>query len=591
MSQLISLEDLTIITVDEIPSSLSSTITDDMNNNYLIIYDGYLHAGLMDIFQSKLILIPIQSNKLESQEGSSYELATYNYNPNLLNEAVNNIENIDISSLKGKSIIMNEAAIQYYNLNYNLNDLGCCNDKYCSPNYNSDNIDQYCDTGCRVENYYSINVCMPDDSILDLTRADSSNIKPPTPKTPTPRPTKPTPRPPRPGPGPGPGPSPKPGPTPGPTFGPSPKPVPPAPPVPIPKGLLLGGWNNCQNDTWKPEWGCNTLLIGPYGGKVTNADTSKYKNVIWTVGGQGVSASTSTLNSMSNDITSYNAKGMGKINGVCFDCEDGSFKTDQIHSWMQSNKAALQKIGIIYFILCADYPNNIGDDGTFTHYAIMSYTGNTTYPTYDHTIDACSNMGTGQWVSALSCEKSDGKTGNTDCKSTGKSWASSKIILCFQSVSLLYGGKCQNSMASSCKSVPPPSYANRDNFATWVVDILSSSKKSKTIIYGGGSAGKGSVTLTGPIAGLFGWCAQTNKGPCFPNMDKLNWDLFKSKGLNISTGPTPAPAPTPPTPPPTSAPTCAPATKSAGTYKCTPDCSADWSSGGSKPNCVPKKPS
>ena len=121
MSQLIALEDLTIITVDEIPSSLSSKITDDMNSDYLIIYDGYLHAGLMDIFQSKLILIPIQSNKLESQEGSLYQLATYNYNPNLLNDAVNNIENIDISSLKGKSIIMNEAAIQYYNLNYNSN--------------------------------------------------------------------------------------------------------------------------------------------------------------------------------------------------------------------------------------------------------------------------------------------------------------------------------------------------------------------------------------------------------------------------------------------------------------------------------------
>jgi len=301
----------------------------------------------------------------------------------------------------------------------------------------------------------------------------------------------------------------------------------PSPPTPHSKtGLFLGGWNNCNQNTWHSSWGCNTILIGPFGGHPADIDDDNlkgYDNVIWTIGGAGVAGKLSELVS---DITSHQSKYKGKINGVCFDCEmGGSPKTPEVYSWMKSNKSSLTKIGMKYFILCPDNLNMIGDDGTFTHMSPMSYNGNaTSYPQYDTSDPSLSNPGVAQWVRTITCTD-----GNGSCDPVSKPWTADKIIIAFQSVAMAYGASCQNDGPfPACEKV----WEGRERFAKWMGSLMKPGSSFTFTYKGGASWPPKPHTIKGPLAGIFGWCAQAqtpqNAPPnCLSNIDKDNWDLIK----------------------------------------------------------------
>ena len=290
--------------------------------------------------------------------------------------------------------------------------------------------------------------------------------------------------------------------------------------------FLLGGWTNCiANQTWKIEWGSNTILTGRFAnisGCLGPDDPSwnerqypiisnNYKHIIYTLGGAAEPGNIPTgyktdseiirgniTSSINNDLIKlakkYTIDRGFKLTGLCFDVESGGkYSETDIVKWLKEwgnntrdilnnlkDKGKLPDITTLILVPDGTATPSISCDilKLFTHIAPI-YTNNyNSYPYYDYFAEG-SHMGN-----------------NIDIKKV--------IELCNMK---------SNQFIFTFESYAASSYSGTRNMfqnMTRGLDYVSVTSKQSSDV----------VTVNGPFGGILGWPAQVNGEACTTGGDK-----------------------------------------------------------------------
>lgn len=294
--------------------------------------------------------------------------------------------------------------------------------------------------------------------------------------------------------------------------------------------FLLGGWTNCiTNQTWMPEWGCNTILTGRFAnifGCLGPDDpnwndrrypiiSNDYKHIIYTLGGAAEpdtippgyitdsevitgNITPSTNNDLIKLAKKYTIDRGFKLTGLCFDVESGGkYSQTDIVTWLKewgnNTRDILNNLkdkgnlpDITTLILVPDATTTYGFIDCdilklFTHIAPMAYSNNNnSYPDYDY-FAGKSSGGEGNYL--------DIKKVIDTCN-----MKPNQFIFTFQS------------FAASSYSGQTNMFQNMARGLDYV--SVTSTQKG------------GSVTVNGPFGGILGWPAQVNGEACTTGGDK-----------------------------------------------------------------------